>query len=81
MTLPTQEPTPAHPGDESLFKFELKDSVIRIGSNLTKREYFAAMAMQALIANPGIQSTLEDYAKFAVMDADALLLELSKVKT
>ena len=47
---------------------------------LTKREYFAAMAMQGLLANYGssysVQNTME-----AVYMADALIEELNKTKT
>lgn len=59
---------------------------------LTKRELFAAMAMQGLLANPGgpVQSSLEsgwnpsvnctceDVALTAAEYADALLAQLSK---
>ena len=53
---------------------------------LTKREYFAAMAMQALIANPNIKrpeqnanlkNDLKVFASVAVEYADAMLSELS----
>lgn len=44
---------------------------------LTKREYFAAMAMQGMasVIGPG---SLEDIAKSSVRYADALLKELAK---
>lgn len=47
---------------------------------LTKREYFAAMAMQGMIAsNPGIQIKYpEKMAKIAVNYADHLIEELNK---
>lgn len=47
---------------------------------LTKREYFAAMAMQGLCANsiPGGHHHPEARAKEAVQNADALLAELEK---
>ncbi len=51
---------------------------------LTKREYFAAMAMQAIITSketfdplPG-QSKSEAWAELAVIRADALIKELNK---
>ena len=60
-------------------------------NGLTKREHFAAMAMQGLLSNSGgvIQSNSmcgfsfcncneEDVAKLSTTIADALLLELSK---
>ena len=56
---------------------------------LTKREYFAAMAMQGMVANPAIMEALtssqlikgngaERVAEVSVQYADALLNELSK---
>jgi hypothetical protein len=43
---------------------------------LTKREYFAAMAMQALITNPP-SVTKEERSKNAVLYADALIKALN----
>ena len=43
---------------------------------LTKREYFAAMAMQGLCTHSGDYHTPENLASDAVMYADALLKEL-----
>lgn len=52
---------------------------------LTKREYFAAMAMQALLSNPNIKrpeqnanlkNDLKVFASIAVEYADAVLAEL-----
>jgi hypothetical protein len=49
---------------------------------LTKREYFAAMALQGLLANPHPDViNLEDHARAAALHADDLLNELSKPKT
>lgn len=48
---------------------------------LTKREHFAAMAMQAAISNPHecwIDCSHEGMAKQSVQAADALLKELEK---
>ena len=45
---------------------------------LTKREYFATMAMQGLCAHSGDYHRPEDLAHDAVMYADALLAELEK---
>lgn len=47
---------------------------------LTKREYFAAMAMQGVMAsgNVGKGNTLEEVVEDAVKLADALLKELVK---
>lgn len=44
---------------------------------LTKRELFAAMAMQGLLACPGEPSSLS-IAELSVIHADALISELSK---
>jgi hypothetical protein len=41
---------------------------------LTKREYFAAMAMQGLLSNPNTSFETRD----AVIIADALIAELNK---
>ena len=47
------------------------------GFGLTKRELFAAMAMQGLLAKGG-GGDPEAFAMWAVRDADALLAELAK---
>jgi hypothetical protein len=49
--------------------------------DLTKREYFAAVAMQGMLANPVPQLVAADYetmASYSVKQADALIKELSK---
>lgn len=45
---------------------------------LTKREYFAAMAMQSLLAQVSINTSRDFVAAEAVIAADALLEELAK---
>lgn len=45
---------------------------------LTKREYFATMALQGCISNSGNRKTSEELAEAAVKLADALLMELEK---
>ena len=45
--------------------------------SITKRELFAAMAMQGLLACPGEPSSLS-IAELSVIHADALISELSK---
>lgn len=48
---------------------------------LTKREYFAAMAMQGVIANKdGLDIKIERIVQSAVETADALIEELNKTK-
>ena len=46
---------------------------------LSKREYFAAMAMQGMIAgSQGLQITVEQFATQSLKLADALIAELNK---
>ncbi len=45
---------------------------------LTKRELFAAMAMQGFASCPSVEATAERCAAGAVAWADALLAELAK---
>ena len=45
----------------------------RAGNGLSKRELFAAMAMQGMIASPDHRSTVEELSKWAVVYADNLL--------
>ena len=48
---------------------------------LTKREYFAAMAMQGILASDSDQNyTDENVSAWAVNSADALLAELAKAR-
>ena len=47
-------------------------------SGLTKREYFAAMAMQGIMSYPRMQQTNEKEAAFCVAMADALIEALNK---
>jgi hypothetical protein len=46
---------------------------------LTKREYFAAMAMQGIVSTE-LADTYENFAKASVMMADALIEQLNKQK-
>jgi hypothetical protein len=45
---------------------------------LTKREYFAGLAMQGMLSNPTTYGDREIMMIEAVKNADALLLELDK---
>jgi hypothetical protein len=47
---------------------------------LTKREYFAAMAMQGILANPECNASIEGYVKDAIKYADELLTQLNNSK-
>lgn len=52
------------------------------GAGLTKREQFAAMAMQGILSN-GVDFTMhedKDVASAAVLHADLLLAELERTK-
>jgi hypothetical protein len=50
-------------------------------TGLTKREYFAAMALQGIIANKdGLDIKIERIVESAVDTADALIEELNKTK-
>jgi hypothetical protein len=60
----------------------MNGTVLGVGQlkgGLTKREYFACLAMQGMIAgSQGLNITIEQFAKQSTLLADALLLELSK---
>ena len=47
-------------------------------AGLTKREYFAAMALQGLVSKVNHLTPMEDVAIKAVKAADALIEELNK---
>jgi hypothetical protein len=51
-------------------------------SGLTKREYFAAMAMQGICANSSLaeRSSYNSFAEWSVQQADALIEALNKEK-
>ena len=63
--------------NESINTIEYNNNYISTG--LTKLEYFAAMAMQGLLAGNASDS-IEDASKYAVKAADALIEELNKTK-
>lgn len=64
---------PANPISEE--ETDRIDAGVKIYSGLTKREHFAAMAMQGLLAAGAHYSTLSEKA---VVIADALIIELNK---
>jgi hypothetical protein len=74
---------PAYPQSQETKEYFTKTGTFAIGSGLTKREYFAAMAMQGWIScqHEGFTGDSEGYARMAIKAADALLEELSKPKT
>ena len=52
-----------------------------VSKGLTKREYFAAMALQGILANSSEiynLTTYEQYAKYSVLQADALINALNQ---
>jgi hypothetical protein len=66
--------------NESAFPIIAEDYIIDGG--LSKREYFAAMALQGIIANKdGLDIKIERIVESAVHTADALIEELNKTKT
>jgi hypothetical protein len=66
--------------NESAFPIIAEDYIIDGG--LSKREYFAAMALQGIIANKdGLDIKIERIVESAVDTADALIEELNKTKT
>lgn len=54
--------------------------VIVQGGVITKREYFAAMAMQGIIAQLSRAQEAEEIARQSVVCADALIAECAKVQ-
>ena len=64
--------------NESAFPIIAEDYIIDGG--LTKREYFAAMALQGFIAKYGVDCQ-EQHIKQAIFIADFFIEELSKTKT
>ena len=66
-------------GDSPINTIEYNNNYIYTG--LTKREYFAVMAMQGIIANKdGLDIKIERIVESAVDTADALIEELNKTK-
>ena len=62
-------------------KKDYSDDNIYKSNGLTKREYFAAMALQGALANKfAHERTIEMITKSAVKLADALIEELNKTK-
>lgn len=53
------------------------DPSIHSFSGMTKREYFAAMAFQAMLSNTNLTISINTIAKLAVQDADKLIEALN----
>jgi hypothetical protein len=60
--------------DQAAFPMVENKDTVSYCKGLTKREYFAAMAMQGLLSNPNTSFETRD----AVIIADALIAELNK---
>lgn len=66
---------PAFPG----FVAQASNEVIYDSwSGITKRELFAAMAMQGAMSNPSCSVSVEDIVKFSIDSADKLIEQLEK---
>jgi hypothetical protein len=50
------------------------DEIKELG--LTKREYFAGIALQGILSNHGVQTDTSDFTKVAIQLADELLKQL-----
>lgn len=76
-----------NPNDSSYPNMPVYDGIHRLSEHgLTKREYFAAMALQGLLSNsyndgatqPLSTASHDQIAQMAVSSADALIAELNK---
>lgn len=56
------------------------NGIITGGPPLTKRELFAAMAMQGYLSNSSLDGTFKQVADSAVLQADALIEALNEGK-
>lgn len=63
-------------GNAAAFNFD--PEIFNLDSPLTKREYFAAMAMQALFPTVNVHTDKAECAEDAVEMADALIAELNR---
>lgn len=65
-------------GNANAFPQAKEDLNVDSEYGLTKREYFAAMAMQGLLANGNYITSYKLLGEESVMFADALIAELNK---
>jgi hypothetical protein len=65
-------------GNANAFPQAKEDLNVDSEYGLTKREYFAAMALQGVLSQSQFLINSEKFAKFAVKAADALIAELNK---
>jgi len=68
-------PCEVYIGINGMTELQTGESSLMI-QGLTKREYFAAMAMQGLVTDSNL--TYDTVAEFSVMMADKLISELNK---
>ena len=61
--------------------FPLSLSIEEFNAGLTKRELFAAMALQGLLANTVVARSSQDAVAIAVLAADELIKELDNKQT
>ena len=66
------------PDDTISSTLEIVGNLAVSEGGLTKREYFAAMALQGLLSNPTLASTNSEYAIVAVDFSNKLTEELNK---
>ncbi len=68
--------------DEKDYAFAIQETDVHYGQwGLTKREYYAGLALQGLLAgrrDTSLERSLEVYPENAVMLADQLIKELNK---
>jgi hypothetical protein len=65
-------------GLDKAFPTVENEDAIEIDPGLTKREYFAGLAMQGMLAEHSLKATEEEFANQSVKLADALLKALEK---
>ena len=56
------------------------DNQFEDNKGLTKREYFAGLAMNGYLSCIDVDATMEEVARYSVKQADLLLKELDKPK-
>lgn len=74
MTFPDSNAYPLMPDAKTLKEY----GEVAIQKGLTKRELFAAMAMQGMLSDSRRTSSIYDVSNAAVRTADALIAELNK---
>ena len=76
-----KETNPNEPAFSKPSFYHPDGGLVSPNTGLTKREYFAAMALQGIIANKdGLDIKIERIVESAVDIADALIEELNKTK-